>query len=545
MRYTLQMPGHPDVQLHSYGEVLARLNDHDVPAAQRTGATLLRDGRPFGPLLKDAYGKFGVDLVVANGWTGLAAEDLREQQKQAMISFVDEVTPFVVPERGATPLQPWQMSSARWDAVHSIGSLAHNVYPGLRARIPYEFADLVGQQMHERFGYGHNGPPYNSDRVTNSRHEVQVAYALLHGKPVPDDVIAEYEHRVGGNYTDLRWMGELIAKPWLRGRFTEDQFGPLVHLLHADKVEIREEMVSDLQAILRGINGPVTYVSVDDALYRAGVLPPHPAPGLKVVDWSGASPLELELRDEIAQLRAAAQRTSLEARRARGEVSLRRMEHEQAINARVRETTERKWPSEVARAIQARDVTMLLDMLDCPDDRNSATKRVIQRQFPGVKLLGLKSVERTRAIFAFCGLDEAAQKRYEAQAAVRREERLRAQDDERIREAVEGLMWDVGDGRRVPAREQIDKLVAEGFTEIIKRRPGVKVSELLLHKPGGTLAYRLSSKDGTLDYARLAIREASQRAEQVAAQGVTSEAQTDDGVEMEEAQRPRAERLAG
>lgn len=517
MRYTLQMPGRPDLQLRSYGEVLSQLNDTDVPAPQRRESTVLRDGQPFGPLVKDAYGRIGVDLVAANGWAGLAAEALHERQQQAMTAFVDEVTPFVVPAPGAAPLQPWQMGSAHWDAVTSVGSLAYNVYPGLGARRSYEFADLVGRLMQDRFGYGHNGPPYNAARDTNSRHEVQVAYALLQGKPVPEEVIAEYAHRVGGNYTDLRWMGELVAKPWLRGRFTEDQFAPLVHLMQLDKMEIREGMVRDLQAILQGISGPVTYTSVDDALYRAGVLRPHPAPEIKLVDWSDAPALELELRDEIAKLRASMQKTAIEERRARGELSLRRMEYEQAVTDRIRETTERRWPAEVARAIQTRDIAALLDMLDCPDDRNSATKRVIQRQFPGVKLLGLKASERTRAIFAFCGMDEDAQRRYEAAAAAQREERLRVREDERIREAIEGLMWDIGDGQQVPAREQIDKLVADGFTEIIKRRPNAKVSEQMLHKPGGTLAYRLSARDGTLDYARLAIREASAREAQSAA----------------------------
>ena len=77
------------------------------------------------------------------------------------------------------------MSREAWKSIHDPITKAY--------AISISFGITAGDAFLKLHGYTHNGYEFGPDgQESNSRHEVQVAYALLRGDSVPPEVLAQY-----------------------------------------------------------------------------------------------------------------------------------------------------------------------------------------------------------------------------------------------------------------------------------------------------------------------------------------------------------------
>lgn len=165
---------------------------------------------------------------------------------------------------------------------------------------------------------------------------------------------------------------------------------------------------------------------------------------------------------------------------------------------RGRTTFER--PNQFAAAVEARDVATLLKFLDHPDGRNDQSKQVLREQF-GLSLRGLNSARRWRAIFAFCGFDEAAQAEWQAKQDAAKAQRLAEEVANDAKQQAGLARYRTPDNTVITGVEHVDRAIADGYSEIRSFRHGA-ATRYALAKPGSTEARTLHATNGTLDYAR-------------------------------------------
>jgi hypothetical protein len=154
----------------------------------------------------------------------------------------------------------------------------------------------------------------------------------------------------------------------------------------------------------------------------------------------------------------------------------------------------------MAVAIDQRHLSLLLEVLDSPDDRNRSSKRAVDEHY-GVKLRGGNSKTRRRAIFALCGMDEAAQSAWESADAERKAAERKAEDAQRAKEAAQRTQYQRPDGVIIDGAQHVEAAIEEGFREIRDWRKGASKQYALVNPERGE-ARTLRAKDGTLDYAR-------------------------------------------
>jgi hypothetical protein len=98
-------------------------------------------------------------------------------------------------------LRPWEMIRQDWQLI---------VHPVKKA---YEKGIAIGNAVAAcflaRYGFTHNGYAFHAGSVSNSRHEVQVAYALLRGEFVPIEVREQYPRAYWLSSFDLRGFAHL------------------------------------------------------------------------------------------------------------------------------------------------------------------------------------------------------------------------------------------------------------------------------------------------------------------------------------------------
>jgi hypothetical protein len=143
--------------------------------------------------------------------------------------------------------RPFEMLALEWDGLNAIGKMAYGVYPGLQSTA-YEVTEHMSQVFMKNLGYGHNGPLYGpgfGGRFDqNSRHDVHVAYALANNEHIPEDVLREYKELAASKgriwQFDCKWAFELLAKPWLRGEFTEHQLMVITSVLRHGDYSVKE-----------------------------------------------------------------------------------------------------------------------------------------------------------------------------------------------------------------------------------------------------------------------------------------------------------------
>ena len=333
-------------------------------------------------------------------------------------------------------LKAWQLPRAQWEAVMAARSIAYGVFPSLSPEVrsaPRDGDGMFSKSLSDhldRFCWDQFGDFQRycrHDHQTNGRHEVHVAYALLEGHPVPEEVIAEY--RGGGrDGMDLRWMHSLIEHPYLRGWTPAMHFSDIDSLLRADGLSWTPELAQRIKVTLSDLRGDATRVDIDNTLYRAGILP---APTLAplVPAPTDSDPQVEELAQALREMRFNDAQAHHDNELALGRLSLR--EH-MRVSARDKaynlgDKTVNEQAARTIGHIRQRNIEPLLALLDRPSDTNQVSKAMFTRM-TGVKLNGLKAADRTRAIFAYCGMDEQQQRKWLAEAELLRQERAAKSD---------------------------------------------------------------------------------------------------------------------
>lgn len=496
---------------NSMGDLLVFMNnakelDGRVIFRHVSNVAVEKNGHPI-VFVRNSYGGCGVQQEGS-------AFDL-------FLGMLDEVENLYVKKDGEV-LQPYQMRRSEWNAVVAIGSATYNVYPCFTGEQLQEHRNIEGRDesfysaslssfceamFFERFGYGHNGPVYDREGQTNRRHEVHVAYALAAGKEVPEEVLDEYRanSRIRGTYDIGKWFKVLIEIPQLRGKISQEKLSVLCSTLSHDHIDLTVENAPEFIRHMSEVPGNPTHVEMDDFLYSKGVLhakllsnPPE------VVDLSGAiSPLALRIRQLIGDNRVKNETQRIEEQRASGRMSLRELEISKDRVGRLLQEEPLGWANKMARAVEARNIEVLLDVLDGPDDSNTMSKKAIHEYF-GVKLLGIKAKDRRNAIFLFCGYDSEKRTQYEQGVLARKAAEAGQRASKEAENRAVQAKWRMTDGSLVTGKEYVDTAVAEGHTVIYSTRKG-RALQYWLKNPAKGYLRNILAKDGTLDYARLVL----------------------------------------
>ena len=119
-----------------------------------------------------------------------AEESARAKTVEAFVNEIDTAPATLVGKN------PWEMTRETWEQILSPVNRAYksSITVGME----------VAQAFLDRYGYTHNGYAFHPGSTSNSRHEVQVAYALFRGDEVPEEVIREYSKSYWEESMDLR-----------------------------------------------------------------------------------------------------------------------------------------------------------------------------------------------------------------------------------------------------------------------------------------------------------------------------------------------------
>ncbi|TGP40258.1 hypothetical protein EN871_28960 [bacterium M00.F.Ca.ET.228.01.1.1] len=429
----------------------------------------------------------------------------------------DEVHAFWLSAYGEQA-RPWQIRPTHWNELFALFELARAPQSFLstdqvdaekvaarEARQFFNLSSLFHEAAIARFGFGAGGPPVAGGQV-NGRHEVHVAYALLRNEDVPVAVLNDYRAMERPFRHDLEWAELLLSVPEIRGQLPAGRMQRVSSVMRHAKQSITAGNIDAIVAATAGLPETAGYIEVEDALFDAQILRAEPLPPMFDKPVAIGQPLNdfaARLRQLLADSRRDRALDRADMERAQGRMSARRhkLECEMALLSHGRETHD--WPNRVAAAVDQRDVAMILDLLDTPDDHNRTSKQVVE-EFHGVKLRGMKAKARRRALFAFCGLDEPAQAAWEKADAGRKLEARREDEAKRAKEAALTARYKRNDGEIIDGVTHVDEAIASGFSEIRNWRVGA-ILQYALVNPALNQGRRLQAKDGTLAYARTVL----------------------------------------
>ncbi|CAN7794210.1 hypothetical protein LJR267_009466 [Paraburkholderia hospita] len=421
---------------------------------------------------------------------------------EVVACLFDEVRSHWLAQYGAEP-KPWQIRPAHWDELFGLFDLSRAPERFLSssqidaeraaARNARQFFDLSPLFHHAavgRFGFGAGGPPAPGGGV-NARHEVHVAYALLRNEPVPDVVLEDYRKMERAFRYDLEWAEPLLNVVELRGRMPAEKHRWVASVMRGAKQPITAQNVDAIVAAVDGLPAACDFVSVES-------LPPMFNEPLTL--GTPVNAFAERLRQILADSKRDKSLDRADMERTQGRTTARRhkLEREMALLSHGRETFE--WANRMAVAIEQHHLPLLLEVLDSPDDRNRSSKRAVEEHY-GVKLRGGNSKIRRRAIFALCGMDEAAQAAWESADAERKAAQRKAEDAQRAKEAAQRTKYQRSDGVIIDGAQHVEAAIEEGFREIRDWRKGASRQYALVNPERGE-ARTLRAKDGTLDYAR-------------------------------------------
>ncbi|AOJ10057.1 hypothetical protein [Burkholderia mayonis] len=418
--------------------------------------------------------------------------------------------------RDGQQLQPWQVTRKRWEIFQFVFELATKpawMLSGEQLEAEVEAARCASRRFHlpdvcdrvanSLFSYTSQGPRLPLSGTVNGRHEVHVAHALFLDQPIPDRVLADYRGDTKHFEYGLQWFPVLLDVPVLRNALPYDVMVSAVAIFRHEKRVIDAELGARIVTALKSAPADATYVDVDDLLFAAGILDKLKLPEQyqRPVDVGTAmSAVAERLRDLIgdAVLKKALDR--FEADRQKGQTSRRHYNLQVEMAKLNRGRTTFEWPNEFAAAVESRDVGVLLMVLDHAAGWNDLSKQVLREQF-GVSFRGLNSTRRRRAIFAFCGYDEAAQAEWEAKQDAARMQRRVEQAANDAKEQAGRARYRTHDNVVITGVEHVDRAIADGYSEIRSYRHGA-ATRYALAKPGSTEGRLLHATNGTLDYAR-------------------------------------------
>ncbi|MFN7692865.1 MAG: hypothetical protein ACK5O3_02325 [Burkholderiales bacterium] len=217
---------------------------------------------------------------------------------------------------------------------------------------------------------------------------------------------------------------------------------------------------------------------------------------------SDVKPLARLIRAECIAVRRLTMERHYAEQRSRGDISLRRLHQAHAhLEIEAIEVTA-TFASMVEQAIEERDTAHLLQLVDNPDDWQVGTKRALEKHF-GVKLLGLKSLPRRKAVFALCGYEGEAMQAEELRLKELERRRKASLERKRLAGQLDRLV--VGfEGESQTLTRVIETLVNRGFV-ISKANAGSAARYYLVEGEDSLQGFLVKSSVGTLDYARLLI----------------------------------------
>lgn len=490
-------------QAATLGQVVAVLNDWRQPLENKADIDIT------GPAGKVAVYR------TQRQYLGVVLPGDASKPQQVLLELLNEAAHDSLRPDGRQP-KPWEMTALQWNGLRALYSIATGMYPGLDAEarnVRVDFVDAIGRpatgpleywymsEFRRTYGYDVAGPAFFAGQ-TNDRHEVHVAYALLRNDHVPEAALSDFKGHDS-------WGKTLLRFPGLRGRLSHAQLSTLCSVLKAEKVEIQPDDVEDLVSLVKFGPAEPTYVQMDDLLYGFGRVKQRDLPKDPPADLSGASEFALDVRKEVLEYRHREARKRDQAERARGNLTLRELEHREACRQMEWSTHAPTYGQMVEKHIVDRNVDALLSILDQPDDGNPATKRAIEKHF-GVKLLGVKAKDRKQAIYSLAGFDAVGKMTHQHLVRNRTLERSAARALQHLIEDVEAVRYRLEGGTVMTGKAYVEWVIHELGAREIRRYAQGAASRLFLLTPDGHLQ-PIKAADKTLDYAKHLLEQVEQK----------------------------------
>lgn len=495
--YQIKINSQHHANLNTLADVLVFLNH-----ANHTNVIEVFKNGEVMKVANNGYGKFGIQQP----------GDVTE----LFLSMLTEVDIHYIRPLGFVR-QPYEMLPHEWAAFTALGSAAYNVFPCFneeQRRQQCCFVDskeeekygaveyFMTRHMLTRFGYGHNGPLYGSDRQSNGRHEVHVAYALAEGKTVPFEVMEWYRANPKEVDSIGAWFAVLLESPAYRGKMSAEKLRNMVISLRGDKIDMTNENQFDFIRLMAELPDDASYTQVDDFLYSEGVLKLRETMlSLVPCDLSLAySPFALLLRERISEWRKQDAIEQAHEQRTKYHHTLRQLHERLKEVEQIPAVEGLRIPNLFAEAIDKKDIDVLLTYLDTSSEHNQITKKAVQEVF-GLKVNGLKAAERRNAIFSFCGFDSEQRDQYEKDAADKQTESKHAREAGYARTNAENNKVNFN-GEIISAAVYVDRCVADGFTVISTSKKGA-ATQYWLSNLDSRASRSVQMKDGSLEYAKL------------------------------------------
>ena len=522
--YVLHLPDGTNLPFASLPELIVGLNKRDIS----TNKLLLAD--LANTLEVSTQGGFCYPVRhsefehVARNYLYIRLDEADGSTKDIIDGMVRDVANFAIDANGV-PLQVWQMRTTQWAAIEMVVHIARRGVPVLSDWHRYQkikTADdrLLGPEDYAiaalvaRIGMSNHGPKL-PDGSFNSRHDVHVGFALVLNKPVPQAVLDDYADPQTWPYFDMRWFGEVLTKPFLRGCMHHEKLSTLLRMIKSPESTVQEltELTLPRFLDLMGtIPDDASLNTVDDALYKGGILKlrEQKLPAAETLG-TAFNAFATEIYKQQIAVQTLEWRGQLQHDVAARSMTLR----EQAMRERDIESLPCmvgfKWANRLAQAFDSRDIDQLLEMLDCAEGTNNASKRAVEAKF-GVKLLNVKAVARRRAIYTAAGFvsdeeylaaDKGHKERKADAVAAEKQAEAQRREDANLKN-LKAQAFKFRD-KFVNGVEFIDTIWAEGYTQLRAEKRGA-CPTFFLEGPGRGC---YSVKGASLQYARSLVAKAA------------------------------------
>lgn len=372
------------------------------------------------------------------------------------------------------------------------------------------------------FGYGPTGPERGVMQCGS--HEWYVAHALLRGEDLPQAILDDYAtiDFVRATYArEVDWVEYLLQKPFLCGRFKRGHHLRFVMSIAGKPdcsfQEVTVENAGYLASLLNGLPDQEPWREMDDLFYEKGILklrPEHETELPSLEDGVPVDDLAQAVHDELVKKSRKDLAAHLEDRIKQG-ITKREIDFTRRRIVNMEREHSFGYPNMVAKAVKERNMHFLMEVLD--SSNNVATQRAIKRT-RGIELERLSSAKRIREIFRLAGYDdddqyEQARALYESQVATAKAQKQALQavkDQQRQRENLTNAMNATKvqyEGAVVSMATFIQTAIANGFNQVATKKRGAVPCYYLVNEAGA--AYKLDSKNGSLDYARMLLEQAT------------------------------------
>jgi hypothetical protein len=212
------------------------------------------------------------------------------------------------------------------------------------------------------------------------------------------------------------------------------------------------------------------------------------------------SPFALLLRQKLGEWRKQEAIARAKEQRVKFGSSLRELQASLNEADKMPANESLEYANRFAKAIDKRNIHVLLNFLDTANDCNQVTKKAVQETF-GIKVIGMNSEERRKVIFTFCGYNNEQRVEFEKEVAEKRTATIHARDVEQAKKKAESVKVRYA-GEILSGSEYVDRSFAEGYTVITTNKKGA-TTQYWLSNPDAGCSRSIQKNNGTLAYARL------------------------------------------